>query len=69
MSKRTRAVIQWVMVSFILGAIGFALYAAKDDPRMDWGPVLLGFIGLLGFIVPGLFKQPKDVEDDGYESR
>lgn len=57
--------VQYGLVIFILGAAGFVLWNARSNPDTDWENIAYGLFGLLGLILPGLFKTD-DKEDDGY---
>lgn len=64
-TTRTPAV-QWVVLLFVIVFVSTAMFLARDDPRMDWGPIILGALGLIGFMIRSLFKNSSDTDDDGY---
>lgn len=64
-SKR-RPLIQWVLIVFLMGVVVAGIMFGRSDPDTDWGPIILGAMGLIGFIIRGIFKLPEGAEDDGY---
>lgn len=67
-SKR-RPLIQWLLIVFLMGVVAVGIWFARNDPSTDWGPIILGAMGLIGFIIRGIFKNPEELEDDGYVRR
>lgn len=63
-SSRTSPV-QWVVLVFVFAVVTAAIFLARNDPKIDWGPIILGGLGLIGFMIRSLFKNT-DTEDDGY---
>lgn len=66
---KRRPLIQWVLIVFLMGVVGVGLWFAKDDPNTQWGPIILGALGLIGFIIRGIFKTPEENDGDGYGLR
>lgn len=64
-----RPIIQWMLVVFLMTVVAVGLWFAGNDPDTDWGPIVLGAMGLIGFIIRGIFKTPEEQEDDGYVGR
>lgn len=63
---KRRPLIQWVLIAFLMVVVGVGIWFARSDPDTDWGPIILGALGLIGFVIRGLFKTPEDTDDDGY---
>lgn len=67
MAQSTRTTVaQWVVLWTVILVVGFGMWLAKDDPRTDWGPIILGGLGLIGFMIRSLFKSTSDNDEDGY---
>lgn len=69
--RRRRPLIQWVILLFLIGVVGFGLYLAKDNPNFDPGPIILGAMALIGLVVRVIFRVPEDDDTggDGYGVR
>lgn len=58
---------QWVVLIGLFSVIGFGVFYASHNPETEWGPIVIGAMGLLGLIVRRLF--PADTEEDDYAPR
>lgn len=68
-AHKRRPLIQWLLVVFLMAVAGVGMFYASRDPDTDWGPIILGALGLIGFVIRGIFRTPEEIESDGYESR
>lgn len=66
MSQSTKTTVaQWVVLVFVIVVVGSGMFLARNDPDTDWGPIILGGLGLIGFMIRSLFKNT-ETDDDGY---
>ena len=66
MSQSTKTTLaQWVVLVFVIVVVGAGMFLARNDPDTDWGPIILGGLGLIGFMIRSLFKST-ETDDDGY---
>lgn len=68
-TSRRRPLIQWMLILFLMGVVVAGIYLGRNDPNTDWGPIILGAMGLIGFVIRTIFKVPEDSDGDGYEHR
>lgn len=69
-TTKRRPLIQWMLVVFLMAVVVVGIWFARNDPDTDWGPIILGAMGLIGFVIRGIFKLPEEVPDgDGYGPR
>ena len=67
MSQSTKTTVaQWVVLVFVIAVVGVGMFLARNDPDTDWGPIILGGLGLIGFMIRSVFKLPSDSDEDGY---
>lgn len=64
-TQQRTPLVQWVLLVFLIAVVGFGMFLARNQQNMDWGPIILGGLGLVGFLIRSLFKT-ETTDEDGY---